>query len=313
MDPQIVSLVNSLSGLQLNTQEGKSDAAREIVAAITSARAASQYKAPKPQLFRGGRDALVTRDWLEEVERYCRRTNLLTTEWTGAATDYLRGPALTWYRMSVLTENTTWEDFKEAFTAEFKPSNHEHTILTELRDLRQASILEFDAYVTKFRNLALQLDNPADNMLREYFISGLTLKTQLQVQIANPLTWQNAIQVAERINNVFARSTTNKSNHPVPIIPSQATTRTSGPEPMDLDHLRVLLASLTNTTNVNAFQRPLSKLTRTERDRLRRIGACFRCRRTGHLASECRSGRNLNNIETDASADDESGKDQGEA
>ncbi|KAF5374393.1 hypothetical protein D9758_004611 [Tetrapyrgos nigripes] len=32
---------------------------------------------------------------------------------------------------------------------------------------------------------------------------------------------------------------------------------------------------------------PLPKLTPDERDRLRKLGACFACRQTGHMSNEC--------------------------
>ncbi|KAF9176239.1 hypothetical protein BGZ51_001228, partial [Haplosporangium sp. Z 767] len=66
-----------------------------------------------------------------------------------------------------------------------------------------------------------------------------------------------------------------------------------------------------NTFNrqITNNQRALAKLTKEERERLRRTGACFRCRRPGHRAFEC--GQSLHSLETEADADN-SGKDQGE-
>jgi hypothetical protein len=36
-----------------------------------------------------------------------------------------------------------------------------------------------------------------------------------------------------------------------------------------------------------------------ERERLRQRGACFRCRKDGHMANECRSGKRFNNMESE--------------
>ena len=54
----------------------------------------------------------------------------------------------------------------------------------------------------------------------------------------------------------------------------------------------------------------ISKLTPNERDRLRREGGCFRCRKKGHLARDCtlanRTHPSINAIDEET---EESGKD----
>src|SRR5215218_1021164 len=53
----------------------------------------------------------------------------------------------------------------------------------------------------------------------------------------------------------------------------------------------------------------ISKLTNEERERLRKIGGCFHCRKPGHLARDCtlpnRQNPRINAIDTEA---DDSGK-----
>ncbi|KAF9272089.1 hypothetical protein BGZ68_002713, partial [Mortierella alpina] len=131
--------------------------------------------------------------------------------------------------------------------------------------------------------------------------------TQLQVQIANPRTWQEAIAVAERINSVYVRVRHKVKADFMPTqsqnIAQKAQSDLPAGEPMDVDHLSAFLASMTNTFKRNTTQyasrKPLPKLTPTERAHLRRIGACYRCRKLGHIADKCREfGQNLHAIET---------------
>lgn len=292
------SLIEDISNLDLEVQANRQNVASRIQAMIEQARTVTSYKAPKPQIFQGGRNAIIARDWLDDLEGYCTQTNLPLDRWTGAAFDYLRGSARSWFRTAGLSRQTPWENFKSAFQIEFKPSDHERNILIELRDLKQISINDITNYIHRFRDLAFQLENPSDDMLREYFIAGLITQTQVQVQIANPTTWNEAISSAERINGVFSRALSKEKS--VPIMahnqsPQPRHIELPPGEPMELDNL----------------QRPLKKLSLAERDRLRRIGACFRCRRTGHMASRCRSKTALNNIEPEETPGNQ-GKDGGE-
>ena len=324
MDP-LSSIIEDLRGLNLTSDEGQRQAYNTIRSHVNNSvqsRINNSYKAPKPQLFSGGRDALVTRDWLEQLERYCKRTNFPEDEWSSAAIDHLRGTALTWFRTSKLSENTPWASFKSAFTKEFRPSDHERHILMELRDLKQRDVKEIGTYINRFRDLALQLDDPIDHMLREYFVAGLMLHTQVQVEIANPKSWQEAIQVAERINDIYARAVSKTKTTFLLPQPAQNNHELPKAEPMDVDNLKTLLAHFTAlaspTTELSNIHRPLGKLMPKEREYLRRIGACFKCRKPGHLAANCRMGRSFNNFEItteggDKENDQNSGKDKGEA
>ncbi|KAF9552750.1 hypothetical protein EC968_000417, partial [Mortierella alpina] len=190
---------------------------------------------------------------------------------------------------------TEWDTFKTEFTKEFKPSDHQQAIIRELRELRQTGLRNIDGYISRFRDLALQLDDPTDTMLREYFIQGLVTDTQLQVQLANPPTWQEAVSVAERVNAVFVSVRHKTKTDFLPANTPNTSTKGQSDlppgEPMDVDHLSAFLASMANTFQRNKIQyssrKPLPKLTPSEREHLRRIGACFRCRKTGHIADKC--------------------------
>jgi hypothetical protein len=95
------------------------------------------------------------------------------------------------------------------------------------------------------------------------------------VQLSNPANWEAAAVTAENVDSVLfegRRSTTTwtpRNARP------QTNTRPShtapgGLTPMDIDS-----------------SAPTPRLTDTERERLRRNGGCFRCRKTGHQARDC--------------------------
>ncbi|KAF9973609.1 hypothetical protein BGZ65_009171, partial [Modicella reniformis] len=223
----------------------------------------------------------------------------------------LEGDAKAWWRDSNLDLDTLWTTFRKAFTDYFTPPDTPGLARQELSKLRQRQLSVAD-YTAKFRRL-VRLIPSLDNETTLYLYNqGLEPATSKEVRLRQPTTLSDAIKQATIVHNIL---------HPVAptmIVSTNQTTQQSTTEPMDLDSLRVLLANLTplvsTTTGINVMQRPLGKLSAAERERLRRIGACFRCRRPGHRATECRSGRTLNNLETENNADkDDSGKDQGEA
>ncbi|KAF9948094.1 hypothetical protein BGZ72_009935, partial [Mortierella alpina] len=155
----IDEVINNLQRLNLSSESDRKAAREQLQALYTSAsRNQVTYKAPRPQVFTGGRNALATRDWLESMECYCKRSNVPTTGWTEAAVDHLRGTARAWFRLSGLSITADWDTFKTEFTKEFIPSDLKQAIIRELRELRQNNLKNIDVYINRFRDLALQLD-----------------------------------------------------------------------------------------------------------------------------------------------------------
>ncbi|KAF9435555.1 hypothetical protein BGZ76_006052, partial [Entomortierella beljakovae] len=258
----------------------------------------------EPQLFHGARDVYVSRDWLVGLERYCIRSGLPKEQWTSVAANRLRSAAQSWFLKSNIKEDAVWEIFKAEFLREFKPSNHERSIMRELRVMRQSNPRDLPMYVNRFRDLAYQLDHPSDNILRDYFISGLDIQTQVLVEIANPQTWRNAIQAAEKIDEAFARVQPNQGMKKYPeIIYTPTITQIS----------RLYSHAQINHPFYSAHSpiRRLEKLSPCEREHLRRIGGCFRCRRVGHRASNCGTKPKMTKTSTDV-CDEDKGKERGE-
>jgi hypothetical protein len=302
------------------------EARTSIAGAFTNALAASQtqsaqrdfndnmrtvaavLKPTKPKPYEGAVDAVACLNFIENQEEYYQIVSLHQTEWVKYTAVSLEGDAKTWWRNSGLTLESTWQDFRKTFIEYFTPPDTTSAARQELNKLRQGRLSVAD-YTTKFRRLARLIPSMDRETTLFIYTHGLETTTSREVRLRQPGTLDEAIKLATIMHGIL---------HPVAptsiSAPSTSATQQSATEPMDLDSLRILLANVMNTTNINAMRRPLPKLTHAERERLKRIGACFRCRRTGHRFSECRSGQAMNNIETDANADNnESGKDQGEA
>ena len=136
----------------------------------------------------------------------------------------------------------------------------------------------------------LQLPNMHEEDRIYAYLKGLKPAVANQVAMQQPTTLIIAQSLATTTDTIQFQHMPRRPvfNHrPADRAPHRAEYR--GPAPMDLD--------------------AISKLTNDERERLRKNGGCFRCRKTGHLARDCtmsnRTHPRINAIDEEA---EESGK-----
>ncbi|KAG0249014.1 hypothetical protein BGZ95_007732, partial [Linnemannia exigua] len=136
---------------------------------------------------------------------------------------------------------------------------------------------------------------------------GLESDTSKEVKLRQPSTLEIAINQATLIHSILFPNG--------PIVSSSTTTSSKhDPHAMDIDNLHIAINNLTNEVNYlargsnrgnNNTSRP-PKLTAEEKAHLVANRGCFRCRKIGHMASQCRTfpsqpqqhSRQFNNIET---------------
>src|SRR5829696_938804 len=122
-----------------------------------------------------------------------------------------------------------------------------------------------------------------------YYERGLKENIRPFVAMQSPATLAEVETIAERVDaTTFKPTNWNASFRPNPGYRAPG-----GPTPMELDSI--------------------TKLTPAERECLRRMGGCFRCRQAGHLARNCplpnRQNPLINAIDTSESEQtEESGK-----
>ncbi|EGD76334.1 hypothetical protein PTSG_11674 [Salpingoeca rosetta] len=177
----------------------------------------------------------------------------------------LQGHALTWYR-SLDPAPTNMHELQEQLRASFKTIDEQRQLRDQLRRLRQDGNVQ--DYVFKFRQLMVQIDDMSRLDRIEAFIHGLRPRTRQEVSFHGPDTLEQAYQLASRYDRNYTTANSSYRRGAPPTQPPKFDDRA-----MDIDAIRA--------------QRPLRRLTDQERDELRRRGACFRCRREGHLAADC--------------------------
>ena len=242
-------------------------------------------KPPNPPVFEGDSDVERIRDWVKSLVRYCSFYALDLNDCRVHAGMYLGKSAAVWWETYCADQDAgrrpLFANIGEMLAPmcnEFAPKGYYRDIADEFHYLRQATSVKKYAY--NFRRLMLLL--PAitveDQVAR--FIRGLKDDVKADLLTRNVTTLHDA----ENFAIIFDENHFKKKGQPQasPYKGKQAASypparNHSNSTPMDLDNV--------NATPLSS--RKLPKLTKEERDRLVKIGACFRCRLTGHVSTNC--------------------------
>ena len=140
----------------------------------------------------------------------------------------------------------------------------------------------------------MQLDHMSDEEFLDKFIRGLKPNTRTELEFRDPQNIVDAVKWADTYDARYYRKKDNQRYYGS--FSTQSTYEDNGREPMQIDVLRTVNDTST-PVQIDAFrtkpqQSKLTKLSDEERIHLRSIGACFRCRKIGHMARECPSKDN---------------------
>ena len=166
-------------------------------------------KPRKPEAFTGSRSCNPTL-WLQQMKRYLVAINVEPAVYTQTAASYLSDSALQWWEGELMLKNSedqdySWNEFKELFLQRFQPIELSSVSLSKLTNWKQNGNLE--SYINGFMSLSscIPLDLISEKARIVLFLKGLKTNIGSVVMNANPITLQQAINVAQR-QSEFARS-----------------------------------------------------------------------------------------------------------
>lgn len=254
----------------------------------------SNIKPVKPDVFRGERSPGTIEAWLHTVEKYCELTRLNDQEHVLFASTLLRDSAATWWRHleNSIDENgeteapKDWNDFKNLFRKEFRPSNATQMARQRLEKLKQYNSIR--EYIVEFRNVMLDLPDMFEEDAVHQFIQGLQYEPRLQVLLKTPTTLKAAYSAAEAyeaavecaqgvrepsFNNTRHGYNNNPGNYHFQSSTQATRSTVDGPTPMDLDAL------YNNRRNNRGYEKNSGTI------------QCHNCQGYGHIARQCPSPR----------------------
>ena len=238
----------------------------------------------KPDTYDGTKAGNKAEVWLFQMAEYFNACGGVGEgERVSFAGSMLRGHASTWWRLrrtraalGEIPEITSWQQFCTELKAEFALVNAVKHARDSLARLEQRTSVQ--TYVHDFRELALQIPDLSEAEKLDRFLRGLKPRLQRELAIRDPRTMDEAANMAERIDTVdFAWRVRHE------------------PTPMELGTAETLCADAVRFNNKDEKMggkihfRPKKnddriKTSNMEKERLRRQGLCFTCKKHGHMA-----------------------------
>lgn len=260
---------------------------------------AQVLKPQRPAPYAGEIDADACNNFIDNQKEYFTVVDLSLSEWVQYTALNLVSDAKSWWRSSGLTITTPWAQFEEDFLTFHTPPNAVAAAREALESLKQGK-RSVAIYTHEFRRLLRRVPTLDKGTALHWFVKGLESDTSKEVKLRQCATLDDAIATATLIHSIL-----------YPNGPVAAPKQTSSD--MDLDNLHVAINNLSAQVNYlsqgrnrpsNAPRPP--KLTPAEKAHLIANKGCFRCRKIGHMASNCRTftnqqqhqpSRQFNNLE----------------
>ena len=276
-------------------------------------------KAPRPPPY-DGKSKKNCVPWTTSLRTYFQVTgvNLNTRKAVQLASTYLIDAAQMWWQSRLDTCRKdgdpddisggylTFDEFAAALQISLGDPMPELKARKELQTLRQ--ITSVTKYAWNFQRIIMSIPHPDVASLKFQFWYGL--KSEIQKLLAGRVqdcnTWLDIRDLAHEYDEIVTDQRYS-SYSPAP----RRNYRDNRPDdPMDLSSAHVSHSSRSRAPTPGPSRgrtpspasrrstpdRPrLTKLTSEERDKLRSAGACFRCRKPGHISANCPLGRPASN------------------
>lgn len=254
----------------------------------------SVMKPPKPEVFKGRRDATEINSWIDQVYRYGQVFKLSSAQVSDLAVFYLSGPARDWWtNQTDVTKArllSSWDEFCKDLKKSFYPIDHERKTMDAIEKLSQKGSVA--KYVEKFEHLRSQIQDVPVELWKRYFIKGLSHSVKIEA------IKYNVDKPDATLEDLYQRSTTigdalwdHRTQH------QHDSYRN---DPMDLSSVNLKKPNGKAYAGQNKARKskPISD-NRT----------CYLCGETGHIQRNCKSKMRLQSVDTDGLKDDVSHSD----
>src|SRR6266566_2240941 len=262
----------------------------------------SEFVRLNPVTFRNSEQPLDADDWLRDIAYEMESANVAPASYVTFATYFLKGPAAQWWSAHKHTlppgTHVTWDEFQAAFRARYIPQGIMDRKKTEFRNLVQGN-KTVEAYQREFLDLSryAEEDIPNDARRQEKFRSGLHPDLELALAI------QDFPDFATLVNKAILLETAQAKHKE-----SQKRYRDAGSSSSAAQKRRIWIPNSMYCQHAPAPaprpsyaasrlpppppRQPKAQAPRPNAPLRPEDGLCFKCRKPGHLAKDCRSTQN---------------------
>src|SRR3981081_3360028 len=174
-----------------------------------------ELKLPEPKEFRGTRDRVSIREWINDIEEIFKMGGFPEDHPTTItyAAHYLRDDAKTWYKMHERSM-TTWNHFKHLMIERYKDPREVDKARMRLMSMKQITSVE--GYTTAFDRASLELAEVAEHAPRDeelIFMYREGLKQQIKTFLAARGTIDNLRELQEVAMEIDAALNSNRRSN----------------------------------------------------------------------------------------------------
>ena len=152
--------------------------------------------------FKGKREEDV-RQWMFQIENICslhgHQIKNENTQLPSIAGSAMEDPASGWYlnwATSLPMEHQTWENFRRSACKQFEPTNYQANLRQKLKELKQNGDIE--DYNGEFSKLVFRVEEMSQVDQISYYVSGLKRQATEYVQLEDPSTLLDAMDLARK-------------------------------------------------------------------------------------------------------------------